>query len=186
MIPKVGRGIRGNGFSAAFDFNFARETLMKITTWLATGILIATTAFASANASEKVELDKVPQAAKTAAESRFPRGKLAEASKETVEGKTVYELILKRGKTTIDVTVTAEGVIQGIERTISVKDLPKQVADMVAKTHPAKKITKIEEVISVADNKETLEYYEVFIDVNGTVMEVQVHLNGKLRMPEKK
>jgi hypothetical protein len=135
---------------------------------------------------EKVPLDKLPKTVVNAVKDRFPRGELVEASKETEDGKTEYEVSLKRGEHHIDVMVTPEGKITLIEKTIDIDDLPKKVSAAVKAKHPKGKVTKAEEVITVSDDKETLDYYEVDVEENGKSVEIKVLINGKIKAEEKK
>jgi hypothetical protein len=135
---------------------------------------------------EKVALDKLPKAVTKSVMKRFPKGELASAVTETVDKKTTYEVTLKDGGTTFDVNVDADGTITGMEKEVAVKDLPKVITDAVAAKHPKKKMKKGEEVIKVKDGKETLEYYEVFVEIDGKDVEVEVLPDGKLKPMEKK
>ena len=82
--------------------------------------------------------------------------------------------------------VSPEGKLTLIEKSIHLEDLPKAVAATVKAKYPTNKITKAEEVIKVADDKETLEYYEVIVEVDGKPVEVEILINGKLKPEAKK
>ena len=163
--------------------------MRKILTMAACLALIATAsvyAWTDDDKEEKVTLDKLPKAVLQAVKDRFPRGELGEASKETENGKTEYEVSLKLNGSSIDVMVSPEGKLTLIEKSIHVEDLPKAVAATVKTKHPTNKITKAEEVIKVADDKETLEYYEVIVEVDGKPVELEILLNGKMKPEVKK
>jgi hypothetical protein len=131
---------------------------------------------------EKVSLDKVPQAVRDAARNRFPKAEMKEASKEVVDGKTTYEITFKANRKNIDVTLTPEGTITLIEKEVAFKDLPKVVAATFNEKYPNAKFGIIEEVIKVADGKETLDYYEAHLTTAGKKeMEVEVLPNGKVK-----
>jgi Putative beta-lactamase-inhibitor-like, PepSY-like len=136
---------------------------------------------------EKVALDKVPQAIKDGVKKRFPNSEIKGASKETEGGKTSYEITIKNEGRAIDVTLTPEGVISGIEKEVDVKDLPKIVAASVVRKYPNATYKLIEEVIKVADGKENLEYYEILlVTVGKKKLEVVVTPAGKLTREEDK
>lgn len=136
---------------------------------------------------EKVPLDKLPKAVAEGMKKRFPKGEMKSAVKEVADGKMTYEVALVDGTTKYDVNVTADGVITGMEKELAVKDLPKVVTDTVKAKYPKGVMTKGEEVIKVKDGKETLEYYEVFVDDGDKKnIEVEVLPDGKLKPAEKK
>src|SRR2546430_1152534 len=70
--------------------------------------LMSLVGFARAD-EEKVPLDKLPKEVKDTVKKRFPKADLVEASKETVDGKTEYEVSIKDGGKKIDVTVAPDG-----------------------------------------------------------------------------
>ena len=131
---------------------------------------------------EKVPLDKLPKAVLTAVKTRFPKAEAKEASSEKADGKTVYEVTLKEDGKNIDVTLTPEGTITLIEKEVAFKDLPKAVAETFDKKYPKATYKIIEEVIKVANGKETLEYYEALLTTADKKMfEVEVLPDGKFK-----
>jgi hypothetical protein len=136
---------------------------------------------------EKVPLDKLPKAVLEAAKKRFPKAEVIGASKETEKGKTTYEVELKEAGKTIDVSLTPEGVITGIEKEIDAKDLPKAVAEALEKKYAKATYKTIEAVYAVKENKETLEYYEVLlVTAEKKKFEVQIFADGKIKEEEEK
>jgi uncharacterized membrane protein YkoI len=136
---------------------------------------------------EKVPLDKVPKAVLEAAKKRFPKAEVVGASKETADGKTVYEVELKEAGKTIDVTLTPEGVITTIEQQIDAKDLPKPVAEALEKKYPKATYKLVEAVYAVKDGKEALDFYEaVLVTADKKEIEVQVLADGKIKNEEEK
>jgi hypothetical protein len=149
--------------------------------------VMAVLAFAD---EEKVPLDKVPKVVLDAAKKRFPNAEAIEASKETEDGKTVYEIELRENGKKLDVTLTADGTIILIERQIDAKDLPKAVVEAIDKKYPKATFKIIEEVIKVKDGKETLDLYEaLLVTADKMKVEVKVAPDGKItgeEKPEKK
>ena len=136
---------------------------------------------------EKVALDKLPEPVVAAVKKRFPHGEMTGASKETEDGKTVYEVSVKDGGTKLDVTVSADGKIAGIEKGIAAKDLPQAVTEALAKKYPHATHKTVEEVIKVADGKETTEYYEVLlVTADKKTVEVEVKADGTIKKTEEK
>lgn len=137
----------------------------------------------AAGGEVKVKLADVPKAVVQAVKAKYPKGKLTEASKETEDGKTVYEVTVMDGKTHIDVTVTPEGKIILVEKTIAAKDLPRAVADALEKRHPGAKVNLAEEISK--DDKVT--GYEVVVETKGKkLMEVNFAPDGKFVKEEEK
>ena len=132
--------------------------------------------------SEKVPLDKVPKPVTEAVKKRFPKAEMKSASKDTADGKTTYEVTLKDDGKNIDVSLTADGAITGIERELAFKDLPKAVAETFEKKYPKATYTIIEEVTKVADGKEKIEYYEaVLVTAEKKTFEAEVFPDGKFK-----
>ncbi len=136
---------------------------------------------------EKVPIDKLPRAVVDAVKKRFPEAEIVSASKEVEDGKTLYEVALKQKDLKMDVTLTAEGAIQEIEKEIVAKDLPKAIADSLDAKYPKATIKKAEEIIKVKDGKEKLESYEILL-VTGEkkTLEVVLSPDGKVTKEEDK
>jgi hypothetical protein len=131
---------------------------------------------------EKVPLDKVPKAVLDAAKKRFPKGEVKEASKEVADGKTTYEVSMKENGKNIDISLTPEGSITLIEKEVAFKDLPKAVAATLNKKYPKAAYDIIEAVITVADGKETLDYYEAHLTTaDKKKIEAEVLPDGKFK-----
>jgi uncharacterized membrane protein YkoI len=139
-------------------------------------LLLATTA-----AAEKVELDKVPAKATDAVKKRFPGAKLVAASKETADGKTLYEISIEDKESKIDVTVSADGVLVNYEKTIAAKDLPKPVSAAVEGKFPKATYKRIEEVVTFKEGKEKLDFYEILVETaEKKTVELEVAPDGKI------
>jgi hypothetical protein len=159
-----------------------------MTTWLAVGLVVAVAAPALRAQEEKVPLDKVPGAVADAVKKRFPKAEVLGSTKEPDDaGKTVYEVQIKDQGHKIDMTVTPEGALVSIERTIEEKDLPKKAAATLREKWPGAKYEIIEEVIHVKDGKESLDYYEVLMaTADKKKMEACVTADGKVTKTEEK
>jgi hypothetical protein len=136
---------------------------------------------------EKVPLDRAPKAVVEAAKRRFPKAEVVGVSKETANGKTVYEVEMKQGGKTTDVTLTPEGVITLIEAQIDAKDLPKAVSGALEQKYPKAAYKIVEAVYKVADGKEALDFYELLVaTADKKEVEVQVLPDGKIKNVEEK
>jgi hypothetical protein len=153
-------------------------------TWLGSVLLISL-ALARADEPEKlpadVPLDKVPRPVMDAVKTRFAGATVTEASKELDGKKLVYELSLKLKDQTIDVILTPEGEILVFEKSITAKDLPEPVAEILADKYPKATYRVLEEFYKVQDKKETLAFYEAkLITVEKKDLEVKVTAAGKI------
>ena len=136
---------------------------------------------------EVVPLDKLPKAVVESVKKRFPDAELVKAEKETTDGKTAYEVSLKKKGLAIDVTLSPEGQIQSIEQEIAMKDVPKVVADAFNGKHAKAKVSLIEQVIHVKDGKESLDYYEFHVVTpDNQTIEVLVTPAGTIKSEPKK
>jgi hypothetical protein len=136
---------------------------MRFFNW--TSAVVVTLALVGAGRAqeEKVALDMLPKAVTDAVKKRFPAAEMNTASKETEDGKTVFEVAIKDRGHNIDVTLTPDGAITGFERTIDSQDLPAKVAAMLKDKYTGAKYRVCEEVYHVKDGKESMEYYEVLL-----------------------
>jgi hypothetical protein len=178
-------GCRGS-FSHEHEFHTNLEHDMRA--FLSLLALLTIGFFAPARADEdKVPLDKLPKAVSQAVKKRFPKAELVEASKETEDGKTEYEVAIKDGGTKIDVTLTSDGTIVSLEKTIAAEDLPKVVIDLLESKYKKAKYKTIEEVIKVKDGKETLEHYEVLlVTEDKKTVELVVSVTAQITKTEEK
>jgi uncharacterized membrane protein YkoI len=134
-----------------------------------------------ADDEEKVPLDKLPKPVVEAVKKRYPSGKLVGASKESENGKVEYEVNLESDGKKIEVTLTAEGTLTGIEIAIDVKDLPKPVAAALEAKYPGAKYKDAEQIIKVKDGMEKVSGYEVeVVTADKKTIEVVVSPEGKI------
>jgi len=150
-------------------------------TFLMLGCVAVLLASAARSAADKVELANVPAKVTDAVKKRFPGAKLVGAASDKVDGKIVYEIGIEDKDTHIDVTVSAEGVIERFEKTIPLTNLPKAVTATVDAKFPKATFKRAEEVITIKDGKEKLEAYTVLMDTaEKKTLEVEVTPEGKI------
>jgi hypothetical protein len=135
------------------------------------------------NATEKVPLDKVPKQVIAAVNTKFPKGKVENATKETVDGKTVYEIGVTSEKQNLHALVSAEGKLLEIHREIEAKELPDKIAQAVKAKYPKAKWEGVER----QTNAEGMVIgYEVVVEVSaGTFIEVQIEPGGAIKKETK-
>ena len=152
---------------------------------LAMAVLLMTTTCLVARddeKEEKVALDKVPEAVLKAVKDRFKDAKLVSAQTEKENGKLLYEINLKEKDRAIDVTVTPEGKIVSIEKTISSKDLPRPVKEAINKKYPKAEFKGIEEITE--DGKTN--YEVLLVTADKKKIEVVLDRDGKIVKEEAK
>jgi uncharacterized membrane protein YkoI len=143
--------------------------------WLAMCGFVLVTAGIAARADdkeEKVPLDKVPKAVLKAVKAKFKGAELVSVQTEKEDGKLFYEINLKDKGHAVDVSVTPDGRIVSIERTIAAKDLPRPVAAAITSKYPKAEHKRIEEIIE--DGKTS---YEVLL-VTADKKKIEVVLDG--------
>lgn len=153
--------------------------------WLAMCVFVTVTVGIAVRADdkeEKVPLDKVPKAVLKAVKAKFKGAELVSAQTEKGDGKLLYEINLKDKGHSVDVSVTPEGKIVSIERTIAVKDLPRPVVEAINSKYPKAEYKGIEEITE--DGKTN---YEVLLaTADKKTIEVVLDRDGKIIKEETK
>jgi uncharacterized membrane protein YkoI len=161
-----------------------REGTMHRSTWrLGLVTLVSLLVLAAARADEeKVPLDKLPKAVVDAVKAKFPGAELVSAGKEDENGQTVYEVAIKDKGQNIDVTFKPDGTLVSVEKEITVKDLPRAVAEALDARYPKATVKKTEEVTE--GSKMTYEIHLVTADKKS--LEVVFDPSGKVVEEENK
>ncbi len=141
-----------------------------------------TAAWADEGKEEKVPLDKLPKAVTDAVKAKFEGAELVSASKEKEDGKELYEVAIKHKGHNIDVTLTPEGKVVSVEKTIDAKDLPKSVSEALDAKYAKATIKKVEEV---TENEKT-NYEVLLVTAEKKTLEVVFDPTGKVVKEEKK
>jgi uncharacterized membrane protein YkoI len=153
--------------------------------WLAVsvvvGVLVGVAAVADDAKEEKVPLDKVPKAVLKAVKSKFKGAELVGAQTEKDNGKLLYEINLKDKGQKIDVSVTPEGKIVSIEKTLAAKDLPRPVKQAIDRKYPKAECKRIEELTE--DGKTS--YEVLLVTADKKKIEVVLDPDGKILKEEK-
>jgi len=160
---------------------------MKCFVSLATILSLSIFALIQADDEEKVPLDKLPKAIVEAVKKKFPKAELVGASKEKEDGKTVYEVAIKEDGKKIDISLTDEGTILGLEKEIGAKELPKAVTETLESKYPKATYKTIEALIKIKDGQENLEEYEVLlVTAEKKTIEIVLSPDGKIKKTEEK
>ncbi len=132
-------------------------------------------------AQEKVTADKLPPKVAAALKRRFPSAQVQHITRETEDGKVVYDIEMLHGGTKHEMDCQEDGTIVDIQNQIPVKDLPAPAAAAIAAKHPGSKIKEVGEILVVNGTQETRDHYEVLIeDADQKEIELTISLDGKL------
>jgi uncharacterized membrane protein YkoI len=135
----------------------------------------------------EIKLDEVPKPVMDSANAKFPGAKMREASKETEQGKTVYELSMTHENRKMDVTFEADGTLVLVETEVEEKDLPAAVLGAVKDKYPGSKIQLVESVKKGPEVKNEVDYYEFHLTTaDKKSAEVEVDTTGKILKTEEK
>ncbi len=149
--------------------------------------LLVIPAAAAQAGEEKVALDKVPRPVAEAVKARFKDAKVTGAAKETVDGKTVFEITIQDHGRNVDVTLHPDGELALIEREITRNELPQPAGSALSNKYPKATYKIVEEITKVEKKRETLAYYEVLlVTAQKQALEVQVAADGKILQEERK
>ncbi|MBI3865272.1 MAG: PepSY-like domain-containing protein [Planctomycetia bacterium] len=127
-------------------------------------------------AAEKVSLDKLPKAVSAALKSKFPDAKLTSAEKETVDGKTVFNVALNFKDHDHDVRLTDDGKITRTGKAISGRDLPTKVAKALIDKYPRGTNKKVVEVTT----DKAVTYEILLLTGDQRLLDLQVDSDGKV------
>jgi hypothetical protein len=129
---------------------------------------------------QKVELKDLPKAVADAVKGKFPGAELVSASKETEDGKTLYEVSLKQAGQNIDIGLTPEGTFTEIEKEIASTTLPQAVKAALDARYPKATIKKTEDVTKFEGGKETKYFEAIVVTAANKTLEVKVSPEGKI------
>lgn len=143
-------------------------------------LLLVVSAPAADDKAEKLTLDKIPKAVRDAVNNRFPGAEATSITKETVDGKVVYDIELKQKGRKHEMDIQEDGTVLEVEHEMALKDVPAALAKTIEAKFPKATIKDIMEVNFVKDKKETPDHYEVTIETaDKKPVEVLISLDGK-------
>jgi hypothetical protein len=119
----------------------------------------------SANAADDsyadIPLAQIPRAVAQAVMKKFPDAQPQSASKGIEDNKPFYDVFIKAKGQKIWVTCNEQGLIETIDREITVKDLPKPVAVAFQKKYPKAAIRLVNEI-----TEGSTAVYDIAITIN--------------------
>jgi hypothetical protein len=141
---------------------------------------------AGAKAQEvDIPINQLPKAVADAARAKFPGAEWRGASKETEDGKTVYEVAMTHQGRKMDVTFQENGTLDLVETEVPEAELPPAVARAVKDKYPGAKVDLVESVAKGPELKKTPDYYEFHLTTaDKKSVEAEVDGQGKILKAE--
>ena len=112
-------------------------------------VLFTGLSFVAAAAEEneqQVSLEKLPAAVAKALKAQAGKDKITNVSKESDDGKTVYEATFKRNGHVHDVTVNENGKLVSDEEELSASEAPQKIREAIDREFPGARIEKFERI----------------------------------------
>jgi uncharacterized membrane protein YkoI len=133
----------------------------------------------------EIKLDQVPKAVMESARAKFPGIKIREASKETENGKTVFELETTYQNRNMDVTFQEDGTVVVVETRLRENEVPAAAMSAIKDKYPGAKIKRVESVKNGPEVKNEPDYYEFQLTTSDNKStEVKVDAKGKIKKTE--
>ncbi len=132
--------------------------------WVSAALVAAVfvlTASVSRSEDEPKDLDKIPKAVMEALKTKFPKAKITKWTKETENGKVVYDIEFKEDGRKAEADIFEDGTFQNFEKEFNAKDLPKAVTEAAEKKYPGSKIKEVMEITEIKDKKEVHGGFEI-------------------------
>ncbi len=141
------------------------------------GMLALTT---SARADEEsIPVKELPRAVRKAVQDKFPKAEIEKAAREEEDGKTIFEVTLEgEHDRDIDVSLSADGKILEIEKSISFDELPGAVKKELKNRYPGARIEKVEATTKGEGGPvsyEVLLTTEVVLSAEGKIAKAKEH-----------
>lgn len=133
-------------------------------------------AFAGTPQEQSVKKNNVPKPILEAFQKAYPKATIKGFSKETDQGKLIYEVESIEGRVSRDISYTADGTVITIEERLPVDELPSAVKSSLAKEFPKVKVSKAEKITKGSTTQYELllglgrEKHEVVFDGGGTII----------------
>lgn len=132
---------------------------------------------------EEVEIapDRLPKAVMDAVKAEFPGATIRGASKETEDGKTVFEVEMKQDGRNTDAVFQENGTLVVVEAEVRAETLPAPVKTALDAKYPGAKIRLVESVKKGPQLKAEADFYEAHLTTaDKKSVEVQVNPQGKI------
>ncbi|MFL5331348.1 MAG: PepSY-like domain-containing protein [Gemmataceae bacterium] len=132
-------------------------------------------------ADEPKDLDEVPKAVMDSLKAKFADAKITKWSKETENGKVVYDIEFKLKGRKAEADIAEDGTVLSYEKEFDAKDLPKAVTDSLEKKYPKAKMKEVMEITEVRGKREIHGGFEIVIDTaDKKEVELTIAKDGKI------
>src|SRR5262245_45075780 len=99
------------------------------------------------------DLDKIPKTVMETLKAKFPNAKIEKWTKETEDGKVIYDIEFKNDGKKAEIDIFEDGSIQNFEKEFDATELPKAVIETVEKKFPKAKMKEVMEITEVKEKK---------------------------------
>jgi len=142
---------------------------------------VAALGLALTRADEPKDLDKIPKVVMDSLKAKFPGAKIDKWTKETENGKVMYDIEFKVDGKKTEADIAEDGSILNFEKEFPAKDLPKAVTAAVEKKYPKSTIKEVMEITDIKDKKEVHGGFEIVLETAAKKsVEVVVTKEGKI------
>jgi len=161
--------------------------------WAGLSVLVFVGAGIASASDEPKDLDKIPKPVMDSLKAKFPNAKIEKWTKETENGKVIYDLEFRQNGRKAEADIAEDGAIQNCEREFDAKKLPAAVVEAVEKRYPKSKMKEVLECTELKDKKEVHAGFEIVLETEAKKsVELTVAKDGKIledsqtAKPEKK
>lgn len=134
---------------------------------------------------QDLAIKDVPKPVMDSAKAKFPGAVFTGASKETEDGKTVFEVSITHQNHKMDVTFNADGTMVLVETEVAGAEVPAVVSQAIKAKFPGAKVSLIESVKKGPQVKKDADYYEFHLTTaDKKSVEAEVDSKGKIMKTE--
>jgi hypothetical protein len=157
------------------------EVFMRTLVWGSVALAVLGVATLGAWCDEEMEipLSRVPQKVLAAVKAKYPGADLRSATRGVEDKEVYYSIVLKHKTEEYEVSLTPEGEITEVARTIAPKDLPRTVSEALEKKYPQATIQETAEVREPGA-KGKLTYYVEITTAEKKKLEVTLDPRGEI------
>jgi uncharacterized membrane protein YkoI len=132
-------------------------------------------------AGQPRDLDKIPKRVMDALNVKFPNAAIEKWTKESENGKNIYDLEFRLAGRKAEADIAEDGAIQNFERELDVTALPPAVVQAVEKRYPKSKMREVMAITEIKNGREIDGGFEIVLETaDRKEVEVTVAKNGKI------
>jgi uncharacterized membrane protein YkoI len=149
--------------------------------WVFGAVAVLVLAAVARAGDEPKDLDKIPKKVMDALKAKFPGPKITKWSKETENGKVVYDIEFTQDGRKAEADITEDGTLMNFEKEFDARNLPKAVIQAVEKKYPKARMREVMEITEIKDKKEVHGGFEIVLETaDKKKVEVTVARDGKI------